>query len=126
MNELYNRVQVYSSCNERFAIRYISDTFDLHEPRIHVLDITFGLNKGLFKDKWKSPRRAADNLPVWDDFFEFGKRLELPEKRIHKILAIYGTKKALVQDFVRRSFLNPGAKKAYLIHYNARVKCLRP
>lgn len=98
----------------------LSPAYDLVNSRIHANDPMFGLDKGLFKDDFKSGIYKTSGYPGKNDFIELAKRMEIQEKRIDKLLAPFLERQVLVEDLVNRSFLNEQTKKAYLTHYNTR------
>ena len=80
----------------------------------------FGLDKGLFKDDFKSGYYKINGYPEKNDFIELAKRIKIQEKRIEKILAPFLEKQAKVEELTERSFLNEKIRKAYINRYNER------
>ena len=78
------------------------------------------LDKGLFKDDFKSGVYKTNGYPGKNDFIELAKRMEVQDKRIEKLLAPFLERQVLVEDLVNRSFLNDQTKRAYILHYNTR------
>jgi serine/threonine-protein kinase HipA len=97
-----------------------SPAYDLINTRIHVDDTDLALDKGLFKDDYKSEVYKKFNYPGKEDFKELAKRMEIRENRMEKILTAFLKKQTKVEDLVNNSFLDEKTKKAYLLHYNTR------
>ena len=55
-----------------------------------------------------------------DDFYEFARRLRIPDKRRDKLLEIFLIRQTSVETFIQRSFLNDQTKRAFLLHYETR------
>lgn len=102
----------------------LSPAYDLVTSRIHANDPTFGVNRGLFKDGFKSVAYKRNDYPGKNDFIELAKRMEIMDTRINKILDPFLHRQDFVQELVNRSFLNDQTKKAYLMRYNERRKYL--
>jgi serine/threonine-protein kinase HipA len=98
----------------------LSPGYDLLNTRLHVDDSDFALDKGLFSDGYKSSFYKKNFHPGLSDFVEFGKRLEIAENRIQKILAPFLERQALMEILVSRSFLSESNKWGYLLMYNTR------
>lgn len=98
----------------------LSPAYDLINSKIHASDPLFGLDKGLFKDDFKSMTYKINGYPGKNDFIELAKRMEIQEKRIEKLLAPFLEKQPKVEELTGRSFLNDLTKKAYINRYNER------
>ena len=98
----------------------LSPAYDLVTSRIHTNDPTFGVDRGLFKDDFKSAAYKRNGYPGIKDFIELAKRMEIMDTRINKILGPFLQRQDFVQELVNRSFLNDQTKKAYLLSYNER------
>jgi serine/threonine-protein kinase HipA len=94
----------------------LSPAYDLLNTKIHVDDSDFALNGGLFSDGFQSDAMKKTNHPGLHDFLELARRFGINEKRRHKILQPYLQLQAMVEELIRRSFLNEKTKRAYLIH----------
>jgi len=112
---------------KNFAIResiagdyLLSPAYDLINTRIHVDDSDFALNKGLFKDGFRSTTWQKTGHPGLEDFKEFAKRIGIKENRINKILNPFLERQAKVEHLINCSFLDKYIKKAYLLDYNTR------
>ncbi len=98
----------------------LSPGYDLLNTRLHVDDSDFALDKGLFADGYKSSVYKKNSHPGKTDFAELGKRLEIAENRIQKLLARFLERSALMETLVSRSFLSEASKRGYLLMYNTR------
>ena len=98
----------------------LSPAYDLVTSRIHTNDPTFGVDRGLFKDDFKSAAYKRNGYPGIKDFIELAKRMEIMDTRINKILGPFLQRQDFVPELVNRSFLNDQTKKAYLLSYNER------
>ncbi len=98
----------------------LSPAYDLVNTRIHVDDADFALEKGLFADDYKSPAHKNRGHACKADFFEFGKRIGVNEKRIEKLMLPFIENQAFVGTLTDRSFLKTPEKRAYLLMYNRR------
>lgn len=92
----------------------LSPAYDLINTRLHVDDTDFALNKGLFKDNFRSKRYNISGHAHQDDFIELGKRIGLNEARISKLLSPFLTKQPLTEILINHSFLTEVNKRAYL------------
>lgn len=92
----------------------LSPTYDLINTRMHVDDTDFALDKGLFKDDFRSKRHEISGYTHQDDFIEFGKRIGLSETRIGIILAPFLQKQPFEEILIRNSYLTDVNKRTYL------------
>jgi serine/threonine-protein kinase HipA len=92
----------------------LSPAYDLINTRLHVDDTDFALDKGLFKDDFRSKRQEISGHAHQDDFIELGKRLGMNEARINLLLAPFLSKQSLVETLINHSFLTDANKRAYL------------
>ena len=102
----------------------LSPAYDLINTKIHVDDSDFALNKGLFKDDYKSEVYKKFNHPNKKDFKELAGRMEIKENRIDKILTPFLEIQPKVEELINNSFLDNKTKRAYLLHYNTRKNYL--
>jgi serine/threonine-protein kinase HipA len=92
----------------------LSPAYDLINTRLHVDDTDFALDKGLFKDNFRSKRYNISGHAHQDDFIELGKRIGLNESRISILLAPFLIKHPLAETLVNHSFLTEANKRTYL------------
>ncbi len=98
----------------------LSPAYDLINTRIHVDDTDLALDKGLFKDGYKSEVYKKFNYPNKEDFKELARRMEIKENRFDKVLAPFLEKQTKVEELINNSYLDNKTKRAYLLHYNTR------
>ncbi len=92
----------------------LSPAYDLINTRLHVDDTDFALNKGLFKDDFRSKRQEISGHTHQDDFVELGKRLGVNESRIDVLLTPFLNKQPLTETLISHSFLTDANKRTYL------------
>lgn len=98
----------------------LSPAYDLINTRIHVDDTDFALDKGLFKDDFKSEAYKKFNHSNKEDFRELARRMEIKESRADNILAPFLKRQPKVEELVNNSFLEIKTKREYLLHYSTR------
>ena len=92
----------------------LSPAYDLINTRLHVDDTDFALDKGLFKDDFRSKRYDILGHAHQDDFTELGKRMGLNELRVGKLITPFLLKQSLTETLVNHSFLTDANKRTYL------------
>ena len=98
----------------------LSPAYDLLNTKIHVDDTDFALDDGLFNDGFQSEAMKKSTHPGLCDFQELARRFEINEKRSDKILSPYLQEQPLVEELIRRSYLNEKTKRAFLLHYKTK------
>ncbi len=98
----------------------LTPAYDLLNTRLHVDDSDFALDKGLFKDDFKSEEYKKNGHPSKNDFIEFARRIGVFESRIDNLLNPFLEKRPLMEVLVNRSFLSESNKRGYLLMYNTR------
>lgn len=98
----------------------LSPAYDLINTRIHLDDSDFALDKGLFKDDFKSDAFIKSNHPGKKDFIELARRMEIKDIRIEKLIDPFLKRQPLVENLVQRSFLDEKTKRTYLLDYNTK------
>lgn len=96
----------------------LSPAYDLVNTKLHVDDLDFALDKGLFADDFKSEQFKKCGHPSKTDFTEFAHRIGIIEGRIEKLLHPFLIKQPLMETLVHRSFLSDANKRGYLLMYN--------
>lgn len=102
----------------------LAPAYDLINTKLHVEDRIFALERGLLKGD------AAVHMPFGTvngaTFLEFGKRLGLPEKTIHRELDKFCASYPLLDTLVQNSYLTEELKadyrKMYLIRRDSFLK----
>lgn len=95
----------------------LAPAYDLLNTHLHVDDADFALNRGLLKEGDKSSFLNYAAKANGRSFIEFGKRLEISEKRLERIMNHFTTNYPLVETLIGNSFLNEVTKKTYLMEY---------
>ncbi len=98
----------------------MSPAYDLINTKLHVDDIDFALDKGLFADDFKSDEYKKSGHSSKNDFIEFAKRVGVTESRIEKLLLPFLEKQNMVETLTRRSFLSDASKRGYLLMYETK------
>jgi serine/threonine-protein kinase HipA len=98
----------------------LSPAYDLINTRLHVDDSDFALEKGLFADSFKSDFYQKTGHAGKTDFTALAKRLEIPEKRMEKLLLPFLEKQALVELLVKKSVLSEQNQRGYYLMYQTK------
>ncbi|MBN1637416.1 MAG: HipA domain-containing protein [Ignavibacteriales bacterium] len=98
----------------------LSPAYDLINTGIHLDDSDFALDKGLFKNDFKSDAFKKANHPGKKDFIELARRMEIKDIRIEKLIYPFLKRQPLVENLVQRSFLDEKTKRTYLLDYNTK------
>jgi len=102
----------------------LSPFYDLLNTHIHVNDTAMALNDGLFADNYETESFKANGFYAYDDFLEFALKIGVKKSRAIKILQKYGATNPMVEELVKRSFLNEDTQKKYNNLYHDRLKAL--
>lgn len=90
----------------------LSPSYDLMNTKIHLSDNPLALN--LFKELEQTSLPLGKNYTYnSEDFIEFGKRLNIREKNITKIIDLFNKKEGEMLAMVDKSFLSNDAKRLY-------------
>ncbi len=103
----------------------LSPAYDLINTRLHVDDTDFALDKGLFKNDFKSDQYKKSGHPSKADFKEFAIRIGILESRIEKLLSPFIENQTFVKTLINRSFLSEPNKRGYLLMYNTKRNLLK-
>lgn len=103
----------------------LTPAYDLVCTRIHVDDTGLALAGGLFENDFNTESFKANGFYAYDDFYEFGKRIEISDERVVKIIQSFLNKDALVREMVNRSFLTEETKESYFANFLERQKALK-
>jgi serine/threonine-protein kinase HipA len=103
----------------------LSPAYDLIDTSIHIpADSFFALEEGLFSNDYETESFKASGFYAYDDFYDFGLRIGMLEKRVKDLLDKYRNKNDHTINLVQRSFLSRPAKELYTSHYFDRLKML--
>ena len=100
----------------------LSPAYDLLNTQLHLSTGIFALEKGLFKEGTPITDTTPIGRPM---FYEFGKRLQLPEKQIEKELAFFAQQHPVVEEMINDSLLSEEARKYYRMDYRYRLSTLK-
>lgn len=103
----------------------LSPAYDLVNTRLHVKDAEVALKDGLFANDYFTKSYEAMGLYAYDDFFEFGTKIGVLERRVKKILQDFSKPLNEIEPLVDRSFLNDSMKSRYKKCYEDRMSFLR-
>lgn len=109
------------TANGDFAL---SPAYDLLCTALHVDDGYFALGDGLYEDDLAHPSFSQLGYYGYDDFYTFGQKIGLNEKRIALLLLPFTEHEAAVFELVSRSFLTSDMQKEYLAAYQNRLKMI--
>ncbi|MCU0435224.1 MAG: HipA domain-containing protein [Bacteroidia bacterium] len=103
----------------------LSPAYDLLNTLLHIPgDSFFALTDGLFANDYYTESFQVLGFYAYDDFYEFGVKTGMLEKRIKLILNKYRTKNEFTLKLITTSFLSPEAKEFYIHHYLDRLSML--
>lgn len=92
----------------------LTPAYDLMNTKIHIeQDSDMALSDGLFKNDFETKSYIANGFYAFDDFLEFGKRIEISEKRTLKLINGFSDSQKDVKHLVSNSFLTEENKKKY-------------
>lgn len=90
----------------------LSPSYDLMNTKIHLTDNLLALN--LFEELEQTSLPLGEKYNYTsEDFIEFGKRLNIKETTITKIIDPFNQKESVVLAMIKKSFLSEDAKKMY-------------
>lgn len=104
---------------------FLSPAYDLINTKLHVEDVDFALNNGLFRDGKRSVSYKKKGHPSKHDFILFANKIGIAEKRINKILEPYLSKQINVEKLTNQSFLDAANKRGYLLMYHTKLNLLK-
>jgi serine/threonine-protein kinase HipA len=96
----------------------LSPAYDLLNTEMHQAEIDFALQGGLYP---KSQYQGK----ILNQFQQLGKLAQIPDKMVERLLAQMLTNTEEVEQLIRNSFLDDGAKKNYYQAYQGRLKRLK-
>ena len=98
----------------------LSPAYDLINTGLHVNDIDFALDKGLFVDDFKSDACKKTGHAAKADFVEFASRIGIVKSRVEKLMAPFIEKQKEVEMLIDHSYLKTQEKRGYFLSYNQR------
>lgn len=103
----------------------LSPAYDLLNTRLHLPNDSFlALKDGLFDQDYYTESFEVLGFYAYDDFYEFGLKIGIKEKRLLKILEKFYSRNPLIIDYIERSFLSQKGKEIYKTYYLERLEML--
>ena len=96
----------------------LAPAYDLLNTRIHVDDMDFALDKGLFKEDRKEFFKGGKAIGA--SFKQFGLLIGLPEKVVDKELFVFTANHPAISKLIDNSFLSEKIKRQYLMLYQTK------
>ena len=96
----------------------LAPAYDLLNTKIHVNDMDFALDRGLFKEERKDFFKGGKAIGA--TFRQFGILIGLPEKMVDKELSVFTAKHPMITNLIDLSFLSEKIKRQYLMLYQAK------
>jgi len=104
---------------------FLSPAYDLICTRLHVEDGYFALDDGLYDGAIETDSFQALGFYAYDDFYQFGVKLNIPEQRIQKILKNFTKTYNAIPTLTGRAYLSKKSQDLYLKYYQDRLRALR-
>lgn len=103
----------------------LSPAYDLVNTRLHIKnDSSMALKDGLFSNDYYTDSFQKLGFYAYDDFYEFGVKIGLVEKRVIKALTLFRTLNPIVIELIDHSYLSEESKVVYKEMYLDRLKAL--
>jgi serine/threonine-protein kinase HipA len=109
----------------RKEITNISPAYDLVNTKMHVKDVELALKDRLVENNHSTKSYEAMGLYAYDDFYEFGLRIGILEKRVKKMLKEFAKPIEEIKPIIARSFLSSLMKERYKTCYLERLKFMK-
>ena len=103
----------------------LSPAYDLVNTSLHVKDSQLALKDGLFENNYYTQSYEAMGLYAYDDFYEFGIKIGILEKRVKRFIREFSKPLEDIEPLIHRSFLNDDMKKRYKASYLERLHLLK-
>ncbi len=102
----------------------MAPAYDLLCTALHINDSDLALNDALYDGDYNHPSYSYYGFYAYQDFYDFGVKLNLNPKRITQILQIFIQKSVEVEHLVARSFLNLEMQALYIKFYKDKLRRL--
>lgn len=99
----------------------LSPAYNLVNTKIHIDDNAMALDDGLFSNDYETDSFKHNGFYAYDDFFEFGQKLGISERRVHIIIKPFIQENEQVIALIQQSFLNAACQTLYLDCYQDRL-----
>lgn len=103
----------------------LSPAYDLVNTRLHVKDAELALKDGLFANDYYTQSYEAMGLLAYDDFYEFGMKIGIIEKRVKRIIREFSKPIKEIKSLINRSYLTDEMKDRYSKSYEERLSFLK-
>jgi len=103
----------------------LSPAYDLICTRLHVEDGYFALDDGLYDGAIETASFQALGFYAYDDFYQFGIKLNIPEQRVQKILKTFTNTYEAISIIIGRAYISKQSRNLYLEYYQDRLRALR-
>jgi serine/threonine-protein kinase HipA len=103
----------------------LSPAYDLLCSRLHVDDSDLAFKNGLFEGDFETESFKANGFYAYDDFYELGLKVGLPEPIVKHEIQLFSTFEKEVERLIGLSFLNEEMKNDYLKLYQDKLKRVR-
>ncbi|CAM3672883.1 HipA domain-containing protein [Pontibacter korlensis] len=112
----------FSPIDAAFGDYVLSPAYELICTRLHVEDSYFALKGELSSADDETEGFQANGFYASDDFYEFGLRIGLQEKRMAGILHVFRQDRTAVRKLLDHSFLREDLKETYRKYYLERLE----
>ncbi len=102
----------------------MAPAYDLLCTALHVDDCDFALSDALYDGDYEHPSYAHFGYYAYQDFYDFGIKLNLSPKRITQFLEHFTSKTLEVKSMVACSFLSEEMQQLYLKFYEDKLRKL--
>lgn len=103
----------------------LAPAYDLINTRLHIADGDMALEEGLYEGDYKHPSYEKLGYYAFDDFYEFGIRMQLLPARVKRMLAGFLNKTEEVSTLIQHSYLNEDMKTEYSRWYHDKLRRLQ-
>ena len=101
----------------------LTPAYDLLNTRLHLPNET-AMALSLFKADYQTESFKRNGFYARDDFFEFGIKIGIPEKRVNRFIDNIVAHKNEMGELLQKSFLSEGLTEQYLEMISDRMKAL--
>jgi serine/threonine-protein kinase HipA len=102
----------------------LTPAYDLLNTRLHLPNES-ALALDLFESDYETESYKANGFYARDDFFEFGRRIGIPEKRVNRFIGEIAGRENEIATFLGISYLDDSLKARYKEMIKERIGALR-
>jgi len=103
----------------------LSPAYDLICTHLHVEDGYFALEDGLYSGAIETKSFQALGYYAYDDFYQFGLKINIPENRVRRILITFTKTYTALTTLIQRAYITKKSQELYLKYYQGRLRALR-